>query len=135
MRKNFVLLIVGVIGLAVLLYFVSPLSHTEEKSSRVIEAEDDVDPAPVEEPKPEVAQMTEKPSAPAAAQATNTQPKGPSPAVQKIFSQKLRELGSCLETQNSVPGDELEPSLTTVIDSVRGDWGASSINPQYWLLV
>ncbi len=133
MRKNFILLVVGVIGLAIVLYFVSPLSrsdanHTEEQTTEDVPQEslEPVAPAPAE---------TEATVAPPVTQTNPNQLVGLNPTVMKVFSQKLRDLGSCLETQNNVPGDELEPSLQTLIDSVRGEWGESVINTEDWMQV
>lgn len=135
MRKNFILLVLGVIGLAVLLYFVSPLSRSEDETPAL--------PAPeiVEEVPPEPPVKTPKPPkappkpVPAPAPAEAEEPPKVSLAVMKIFSQKLRDLGTCLETQNNVPGDELEPNLQTVVDSVRGEWGESVISTEDWMQV
>lgn len=133
MRKNFILLVVGVVGLAIILYFVSPLSRSDANHS-----EDQV----TEEIPPESLQPVAQ--APAETETAGNQPvtqtntnqlAGLNPAVMKIFSQKLRDLGSCLETQNNVPGDELEPNLQTLIDSVRGEWGESVINTEDWMQV
>jgi hypothetical protein len=133
MRSNFILLVIGVIGLAILLYFVSPLSRTEAPPKEV-SAEDTVDETPtapvIEDSKTKTPAV--KPAVPVA---KSDEPKPIDPAIMKIFSQKLRDLGTCLETQNSVPGDELEPSLQTVVDSVRGEWGESVINTEDWMQV
>ena len=133
MRKNFILLVVGVVGLAVLLYFVSPLSRTEAENSKppVTEVVEETAPPPVEETKPETtAPVAAAPVAVAASAAPTV-----APAVMKLFAQKLRELGTCLDTQNNVPGDELEPNLQVLIDSVRGEWGESVINTEDWMQV
>ena len=133
MRKNFILLVVGVVGLAILLYFVSPLSRTEAENPKppVTEVAEEAAPAPVEETKP--VNTAPVAAAPAASAAAATPTVGP--AVMKIFAQKLRDLGTCLDTQNNVPGDELEPNLQVVIDSVRGEWGESVINTEDWMQV
>lgn len=132
MRKNFILLVVGVVGLAIILYFVSPLSRSdadqsENQNTEVIEE------AP-QEPLA-VAPVEETVQTPPVSVANTNQPVGLNPTVMKIFSQKLRDLGACLETQNNVPGDELEPNLQTLIDSVRGEWGESVINTEDWMQV
>ena len=133
MRKNFILLVVGVVGLAVLLYFVSPLSHSDAQIEKpaATEVVEEAPPAPVEEPKPEV--PAPAPAAPVVSAAVA--PATVSPAVMQLFAQKLRDLGACLETQNNVPGDELEPNLQVLIDSVRGEWGESVINTEDWMQV
>ena len=53
----------------------------------------------------------------------------------KNFAQQLRLLGTCLDTPNNVPGDELEPSLRTLIDSIRGEWGEAVISTEDWMQV
>ncbi len=132
MRKNFILLVVGVVGLAILLYFVSPLSRDESQNPEPVAAEVVDEATPVEEISP----PAEANQAPPANPTENANP--PTAAngeVMKIFAEKLRDLGTCLETQNNVPGDELEPNLQTVVDSVRGEWGESVINTEDWMQI
>lgn len=136
MRKNFVLLVVGVFGVGILLYFVSPLSHSEQEPTKYSdETFEEVPPAPVEAPvAPPV--VVPAPVNPAAAPSqTSAQTSEISTQTMKIFSQKLRDLGSCLDTQNNVPGDELEPNLQVLIDSVRGEWGEFVISTEDWMQV
>ena len=125
---------IGVIGLAMILYFVSPLSRSEDEKSETTTAADVVEETPpVEEPLP--TPNDENKTAPVNPDVNPNQPSADHAEVMKIFAQKLRELGTCLETQNNVPGDELEPNLQTLIDSVRGEWGESVINTEDWMQV
>ncbi len=132
MRNNFILLVVGVVGLAILLYFVSPVSRDEEPKPEPVAVEVIEEVTPVEEVSPPTSENQPPPVKP-------TTDANPPPAtnaeVMKIFAEKLRDLGTCLETQNNVPGDELEPNLQTVVDSVRGEWGESVINTEDWMQV
>jgi len=132
MKRNFVLLLAGIIGLAIVLYIVSPLSDSKGSS----ESEGGV--AAVEaptEPPTEPSAGAEKVPAAAETPAPPPQPAGPPPEVLRAFSQNLRALGTCLETPNTVPGDELEPNLQAVVDSVRGEWGESVIATEDWMQV
>lgn len=134
MRKNFILLVVAVVGLAIILYFVSPLSRSDAENSekQAVEVLEDI-PAETENTSNE-AQVATPPEV-AKPTTQNTTPQIVDVAVMKIFSEKLRDLGTCLETQNNVPGDELEPNLQTLVDSVRGEWGESVINTEDWMQV
>lgn len=128
MKKNFVLLLGGVLGIGLLLYLLSPVSHEEK--------------APVEDEVEVVAESAEPVEAPKAAAPTPEpvpeapppppQPQGPSPEVMKNFAQNLRALGTCLDTPSYVPGDEIDPSLQTLIDSIRGEWGEAVISTEDW---
>lgn len=113
------------------LYFLSPISHSDEAP---VELESPTQ----EESDPALAPTEIKTeTAPAAPQVQATAPTevGPSTATQKMFAQNLRALGQCLETQNSIPGDELEPTLRTLVDSIRGEWGESVISTEDWMQV
>lgn len=133
MKKNFVLLLGGVLALGLILYFVSPISHPNEAP---VEEAESTAATPVEEtaaPAPESVPKTAP--VPAPTPVKTSEPEGPSPELMRSFAQHLRALGPCLETTNTVPGDELEPSLQTVIDSVRGEWGESVISTEDWMQV
>jgi hypothetical protein len=113
------------------LYFLSPFSRSGETSTENNELESEVSQTPVEE----VKNNSEGTEIPSEATAKIEAPTAPTANIQKIFANTLRSLGQCLETQNSVPGDELEPSLRTLVDSVRGEWGESVISTEDWMQV
>jgi hypothetical protein len=135
MRKNFILLMAGIVGLAIALYFISPLSRMDSENSEIqnIEVVEEIPAAPVEAPPVEAPAKPVPPPAPAPT--ITKQPPAVDSAVQKLFAQKLIELGTCLETQNNVPGIELEPTLQVLIDSVRGEWGEAVISTEDWMQV
>jgi hypothetical protein len=132
-RQNSVLIIlISIIGVTLWLW--SPFSKKKPPTSQSEESEEIVgdpssgDPVSSETPEPMAAATT-------MGKPVSLQAEGPSEKVRLNYAQKLRDLGTCLETRNSVPGDELEPSLQVLIDSVRGEWGESVINTEDWMQV
>lgn len=117
-------------GLA--LYWLSPVSGDEEsdKNSRLDTSVEDQFPLPEVEKSPVVLD-----SADSQVVEPSKDPSLPSTEIQKKFSESLKSLGECLETQNSVPGTELEPTLQTTIDSIRGEWGEAVITTEDWMQV
>jgi hypothetical protein len=112
------------------LYWLSSISNDE--SDQNLQEPVVVEPEPVVEEKPvvELNPETEKNDS------NQTQTDlGPSIEIQKVFARNLQAMGACLETQNSVPGEELEPSLRTLVDSVRGEWGESVITTEDWMQI
>ncbi len=125
----FIFSLIFILGLG--LYFLSPLSRTDETSVSDSEMEDEVPPetsetSPLEQ---------EGATLPADNPPKVDSQAPPAANVQKIFANTLRSLGQCLDTQNSVPGEELEPSLRTLVDSIRGEWGESVISTEDWMQV
>ncbi len=137
MRKNFILLVIGVVGLAVLLYLVSPLSRSDEENNQSQQVEALQETLVEENFEAPEAESTIIPAASPVSLSNSGSSDNSviSPAVMKIFAQKLRDMGACLETQNNVPGDELDPQLQTLIDSVRGEWGESVISTEDWMQI
>lgn len=113
------------------LYYLSPLSGKESEHQDQAIVEDNS-----AEAEPSQAEITDQnnptQNSNQIVQINSVEPK---PVVMQAYAQKLRELGTCLDTRNSVPGEELEPSLQVLIDSVRGEWGESVINTEDWMQV
>lgn len=133
MKKSSLIIFGLVLILGVGLYFLSPLSRSNNTESEIIETEVETEPL---EPVPSETSNSEAKSQTQPIKVSSEETSAaPASSVQKQFAQNLRALGQCLETQNSVPGDELEPTLRTVVDSVRGEWGESVISTEDWLQI
>lgn len=117
-----------VVGLT--LYWLSPVSSEQETNEFTEVSVEEEFPLPSEKPNA-FPVIEEAPELIVAPQDSNL----PSLEIQKKFAENLKSLGECLETQNSVPGQELEPTLQTVIDSIRGEWGESVITTEDWMQI
>lgn len=130
MKKSSFVIFGLILVLGVGLYWLSPISHDEVEPEYqepvVVEPEPVIEEKPVVELKPEVDKTVPNKS---------EIDLSPSVEIQKVFAQNLQAMGTCLETQNSVPGEELEPSLRTLVDSVRGEWGESVITTEDWMQI
>lgn len=118
--------------MGLVLYWLSPLSGDQNEpdqppSEVAVEEDFPLPEVEISEPaiEPEVALDT----------SINQDPSAPSIEIQKKFSESLKSLGECLETQNSVPGDQIEPTLQMTIDSIRGEWGEAVITTEDWMQV
>lgn len=117
-------------GLA--LYWLSPVSDIDDKSHNQTADASVEDQFPL--PEAEKSEVASESIEPLEAEPTRD-PALPSVEIQKKFSESLKNLGECLETQNNVPGTELEPTLQTTIDSIRGEWGEAVITTEDWMQV
>ncbi len=130
MKKSSFVIFGLILLLGIGLYWLSPISHDGTDPSlqqtAAVESEPIIEEKPLVELNPEADKTISNES---------ESELGPSVEIQKVFAQNLQAMGTCLETQNSVPGDELEPSLRTLIDSVRGEWGESVITTEDWMQI
>lgn len=117
--------------MGLVLYWLSPVSDSDDNKKKLpqISVEEEF-PLPEVEKKPVPQQASE-----VVENQPSVDPKVPSIDIQRKFSENLKSLGECLETQNSVPGDELEPTLQMTIDSIRGEWGEAVITTEDWMQI
>lgn len=130
MKKSSFVIFGLILLLGIGLYWLSPVSHDETDQNP--QQTDVQEPEPIIEEKLPIELNSETDKINSKKSESEL---GPSVEIQKLFAQNLQAMGTCLETQNSVPGEELEPSLRTLVDSVRGEWGESVITTEDWMQI